>query len=486
MQAMMMRRWAMVLAGALALSMSDRAGANGRYPQAQRLVENPMDPNRLYLTATYGLLMTHDRGANWYYVCERAFALKFLEGDPTFEVLEDGALLGGIFETENRSNDCGCTWSTVLGQATTDIVIDVTIDRNGSLIALVRDDAAVTGRVALAASTDLGQTWYRLGDLPDGIVDAYTVDVAPSDPTRIYVSGFAGDSAKLVVSTDRGQSWDQRDIPGTTGDVRPFIAAIHPSDPDRVFLRMDKWDYEAEFAAQDGLFYSPDGGRTWSEILHRQAKLFGFALAPDGNTVLAGYGDPIEAGGRTTNGDDFGIYKASTTDFAFEKIFTAMVSCLRWTPTGVYVCTVQHPGMAMGFAANADFTLATPQPFTALLDLPNVRGPLACLASTCGETWTVGLQGTAPICQSLGAECGADLSRNNPSCPEAAGGVGGASGLGGSGGVDAGTSSDKRDGCGCHLGRDGAACRWISAYIVAGLLVLRRMRSSRNHSDAKR
>src|SRR5262245_59422284 len=114
--------------------------ANGRFPEAHRLLEYPGDPNRLYVSATFGLLVTEDRGKNWYTICEQAFALKFLEGDPLLEIMPDGALLGGIFDTLNRSGDCGCTWQTTLGASATDTVIDITIDRTrGAVLALVQD-----------------------------------------------------------------------------------------------------------------------------------------------------------------------------------------------------------------------------------------------------------------------------------------------------------------------------------------------------------
>ena len=433
--------------------------ANGRFPQAQRLLEHPGDPSRLYLTATYGLLVTEDRGRNWYYLCELAFALKFVEGDPLLEIMSDGRLLGGIFETENLSDDCGCTWKTVLAQSPTEIVTDIARDKNGALIATVRNDATAISQVALYESTDSGSNWRKVSDLPVEISDAFTVDVAPSDTSRVYVSAFIRDLAigVLLVSKDRGISWERLDVPGTSGAAQPFIAAVYPTDPDRIFLRIDSWDDTLEFAAQDGLLYSNDGGKTWTEVLHRQAKLFGFALSPDGSTVLAGYGDPIQSGGRMSNIDDNGIYKASTQDFTFEKIFSATVSCLRWTATGVYVCAVQYPGgMTLGFRSDADFTIAIPNPFATLLDLKNVRGPPGCLASACSETWTRGTQGTAPVCDVLGADCKADLSANSLACmagPGSGGSSGGGpgTGSGGTGGADAGTGAKGQSaGCGCR------------------------------------
>jgi hypothetical protein len=465
---------AVVLAMAAVAVDASGAHANGRFPQAQRLLEHLTDANRLYLAGTYGLLLTEDRGRNWYYVCEIAFAGKFLEGDPLLDVLPDGRLLGGIFETENLSDDCGCTWTTVLGESATEIVIDVSRDTNDALVAVVRDDALASNRLTLFESMDSGRTWRKLSDLPAQVTDAYTVEVAPSDAARIYVSAFQQDAAKavLLVSVDRGATWETRDIPGASAFTPPFIAAVHPGGKDRIFVRLDNWDDTAEFTGQDGLLYSGDGGKSWTEVLHRQAKLYGFALSPDGRTVLAGYGDPIESGGRNTNADDHGIYKASTEDLVFEKIHAAMVSCLRWTATGVYACFVPFPrGMAVGFAPSADFTLATSDPFTSLLDLENVRGPLACVASACTETWAAGVPGTAPVCQLFGADCNRDTAANRLGC----------SGGGGMEGKDGGaTAGVAGGGCGCgQIVDPGGGSGLAGIALVVGWAIRRSLRRRR-------
>src|SRR5262245_39203405 len=204
------------------------ARANGRFPESQRLVEHPTDPNRLYLTATYGLLVTEDRGRNWYHVCELAFALKFLQGDPLLEVFPDGSMLGGIYETTNLSNDCGCSWHTVLGEAATQLVLDLATDGSGKLLALLRDDSAPTSHLLVMESSDRGQTWTKLSDLPVDVTDGYTIDVAPSDPSRVYVSAFvAGRGAGVLLSSrDRGQTWTETDLPGTDGPRNPFIRPL--------------------------------------------------------------------------------------------------------------------------------------------------------------------------------------------------------------------------------------------------------------------
>jgi MYXO-CTERM domain-containing protein len=445
-----MRFLAALGALALVLCAPPRVLANGRYPEAQRLLEHPSDPNRLYLTGTYGLLLTEDRGANWYYVCESVFALGFLEGDPLFEVLADGTLVGGIRETLNRSTDCGCSWSPKLAEPELENVFDISLDSDGTLVALVQDITTPQARFYLTESTDRGETWQRFSELPSDTILGYTVDVAPSDTERLYASitTSANPTGLLLASDDRGRTWDPHPIPSPTSDSHPYIAAVSASDPDSVYVRTDSSDSSAEFAAQDALYVTRNAGESFEAILQHQAKLLGFALSPDGGTVLAGYGDPLTPG-RSTNYDEFGIYKASTTDHVFERISDEAVSCLRWTGSGVYACVADlpyapSPDLALGFAPNSDFTLATADPLTPLLDHENVQGPTACTATACMETWSMGLEGTVAVCQALGAECDANTSGNTLTCPvdPGDGGAGGEAGsaTGGSAGT-AGASS---------------------------------------------
>src|SRR5688572_29394926 len=129
---MRVRRCIPWLMGAATLLCAATLPANGRFPEAQKLIEDPRDPNRLLLAGTYGILSTRDRGQNWHYLCEQAFALELVEGDPLLELLPDGALLSGITDTLTRSVDCGCAWTAVLGEPEPEYLRDVTVERSGS------------------------------------------------------------------------------------------------------------------------------------------------------------------------------------------------------------------------------------------------------------------------------------------------------------------------------------------------------------------
>src|SRR5262245_64774922 len=83
---------AIALAFVVALA-SGAAGANGRFPRAQKLVERGGDPQKLLLSATYGLLVSDDGGAEWRHICELGFAFAVAEIDPLAGVFSDGAMI---------------------------------------------------------------------------------------------------------------------------------------------------------------------------------------------------------------------------------------------------------------------------------------------------------------------------------------------------------------------------------------------------------
>ena len=241
----------------------------------------------------------------------------------------------------------------------------------------------------------------------------------------------------LVRSDDRGATWTTNPLE-LAPDERAYIAAVNPTNPDVVYLRTDLWELDADnvLTANDGLFYSDDGGASFRELHRARGKLFGFALSPDASEVIIGYGDPIDSM-RLVDEAALGVYRASTSDHVFTKIYEGSVSCLTFTANGLYACTSQpERGFALGFAENTDFDLATVDPFAPLLDLGAVSGPGDCpdgsSAAVCRESWP-------------------DTCALFESCDAGTAGSGGSAGASGAGASGAPASSSKTDSsCGCR------------------------------------
>src|SRR6478735_6866224 len=94
--------------GVLAASAPSRA--NGRFPAASHLVVQPGAPETMVLRATFGFLVTHDAGATWHWVCERAVGFSGVQ-DPAVQLTTRGALLAGMFEGLAVSPHGGCDFT---------------------------------------------------------------------------------------------------------------------------------------------------------------------------------------------------------------------------------------------------------------------------------------------------------------------------------------------------------------------------------------
>jgi photosystem II stability/assembly factor-like uncharacterized protein len=388
--------------------------ANGRFPRAERLLENPVSPGEISIAGTYGILTTRDRGANWYHVCEASFSLQdaYL-GDPLLDLMADQSLLVGVQTSLNLSKDGGCQWTPVLAADST-YVMDDAIARSepATVLALLWNYQGGTVTYSLAQSLDGGVTWGPVGaPLPADIV--YTLDVDPHDAEHLYATGLVQGAGQLFLSHDRGATWSTRPIPNTDASRAPYIAAIDPLAPEKIFVRTDAWvEMNGALTADDALLYSADGGATWTHLFQSRAKLLGFALSPDGSTVLLGYGDPQEGAGQVVPGP-FGVFESATDRFAFEQVYEGRVGCLAWTASGIYVCGSQSfDGFELALASPADLA-ADASRWTPLLELDQVRGPLACDAGTtgavCSSAWEVACA-TFGACPDAGTPRGEDAA----------------------------------------------------------------------------
>jgi hypothetical protein len=210
------------------------------------LIEDPLDRNHLMVAGTYGLVSTHDRGLHWYFTCEAEFAgQEGYGGDPLLEIVANGAALVDVQQFLGRSAD-GCAWTPTLGtlagagqQSFDDFAV------GGASRSLVIADATtlVDGAwtVTLEQSLDAGLTWSPLGTpLPLSLL--FTVDLDPTDPTHIFATGLSPSrTGVFLASSDNGTTWTSNDIPNTDIDDEPYIAAVDPSNPNKIYVRTDAW-----------------------------------------------------------------------------------------------------------------------------------------------------------------------------------------------------------------------------------------------------
>lgn len=429
------------------------ARANGRFPQASLIAFQPENPAHLTVTTTFGVLTSRDAGRTFGWTCEYVIGLENQE-DPSVAILHDGATVLGTFGGIVTSRD-GCDYGKVpalVGQ----IILDVALSRavSGQVFALRSlglGDAQYDSM--LLRSDDHGQSWIGVGSpLPLGF-RPLTVDVAPSDPNRLYVSGRLDRSgsyaSELLRSDDGGLSYRALPIPETADQRLAYIAGVHPTDADQVFVRVDD-------PAGTVVWRSADGGGTFERSFSGTGRLLGFALSPDGNELALG--GPVD-----------GIWVGDATG-ALEQRSLLGVTCLGWSSEGLYACAdAATAGFSIGMSRDAGAT------FEHLLSFAELCGPVGCgpgtaVSAECPRDWEVVALQIAAVCAPPAAGGSASSSGSAGTRDSGSGGTSPAAG-----GHAAAAKSAGSDGCAVSARRTPAA-GGLATFLFALLLGSRRRR----------
>lgn len=348
--------------------------ANGRFPNSQEFHQAPgANRDLMVVRATFGLVVSVDRGQRWEYWCEDA--LQYGDGyDPPLLYAADGTLLvaleDGLVTTRN-----GCTFRRQpdLESLT---VRDLAASPDGRTVWAIALTPSARPDSRVARSTDNGLTFDFVGErFVDTVLQ--TIEVAPSDPQRLYASGTRGGAPVLFRSDDGGQRWSTAAgrFGGATG---VYVSGVDARNPDVLYLRATAAPEDMDAGAADGsgvLFRSDDGGETLRVVLRTQGPMRGFAIADDGRRVWAG--GPADGVWRVADGA------------APERLSTEPVECLRWSDGALWACRTFERGGPLLLRGDGD------APFVTGLAASAIGGPpTRCPAGTlmrdvCPARWGV-------------------------------------------------------------------------------------------------
>ena len=373
---------------ALALSPAPALG-NGRFPAADQILLNPADPAHLVLRATFGLLQSRDAGRSWTWICEAAVGYM---GDPAISVLGGGSLLAGFFGSVGVSADLGCNWGNLTLETRYQYAFDTTLDPADPARAWVLTVSVDGSRQVSLLSVDASGAIVEALPVGDGFVPS-TVEVAPSDPNRIYVTGAIENEPSLVLrSDDRGHNW-QRFTFAAYGSSPLFISAVDPLDPNLLYARIDNQQDASRPTTQrqpsDHLLVSRDAGENWQTVFSLDGDLYGFALSPDGSRIATG-------------GPELGLYLASAQELDFEPAPAPVrgLRCLRWTEEGLLACGQETlDGWTVGLSRDEGQSF---EPLWHVTDLsPLECSPTSSTGAVCPAVWpdiarTIGAAGGEP------------------------------------------------------------------------------------------
>ena len=361
----------------VATSGLDDARANGRFPASNAILFPPDGSAEGLVTArmTFGLLVSRDRGVTWDWVCDRSIGT--VSEDPTIAWTSERTMLAGTKKGLVITRDDACSFEVVGAPIAPFPIVDVSARalEPARVVVLASnylglDDAGeFRFDSRLFETGDEGRSFTVLSEAIDPMLLGETVDVAPSDPDRIYLSGqydlVNGRTGYLLASTDRGRTFESHQIALTPSERAVFIAAVDPSNPDRVFLRTD-----GEPGTPGRLLVTDDRGATFRVVFTSQGALAGFALARDGAKVFVG-------------GPKDGVHVALTSDFGFTQRSMVPVDCLAIAADGLWACSTEKAGFVVGVSRDEGTT------FEPKLHFCDVRGVFACApgSTTAACSW---------------------------------------------------------------------------------------------------
>ena len=436
------------------------------------------------MRTTFGILRSDDYGAHWAWLCEDALGLPPASNeDPSLALCKNDSLVAGLSLGLEVSPDTGCSWTTQGGGLAGQLVKDLDVPPGAAdtVLAITSTFAPNAGSDGGAGyvqhiftSTDDGAIWAMTSTLdPDATVT--TLEVAPTDLQRVYVSAYRGEGSarttSVFVSSDGGKTWTEHPTPlDPNTETAVYIAAVDPANEDVVYVRS---------AGSSRLFVTSDGAKTFQVAFSLQDQMLGFALSRDGSKVFLG-------------GANAGLYSAPSSTLQFGPVVqrgpdggprTIHVQCLATHGADLWACSDEPSGFIAGVSQDDGAT------FTPKLHLTDIVGPAACPASSTASTCTTTDYDAAipynpfgSLCSNLGACFDGGPLPLTLACDDAGacGATSSSSGGGGSGGGDdagmPGSGGPGKSSCGCSMVEGGGAAGALVGTGVALLAARRRRR----------
>ncbi|HEY0194784.1 MAG TPA: sialidase family protein [Kofleriaceae bacterium] len=417
------------------------AHANGRAPVTNGVHFQTGDPRSLYVATTFGLLVSHDDGCTFRWICEQniGYGGTF---DPKYRIAADGTLFATTFSGLRVSRDGGCTFTTATAEqaagspgALAGIWIDaIDIGPTGEVWVATADSGRPNN---IYRSTDNGVTFAPRGMLSPSIWWK-SLAIAATRPQRVYATGYqvagvAPDAGQLPptahfeITDDGGDTWTESPLAGVAYGPTPLVYAVGVDhlNPDMVFMTSTG----ANPPSGDRLYRSIDGGVTWTDVLATQGQILDVAITQAGIMVatLAGGYQSLDAGatfapianspqlacvGQRSDGAIFGCaanwqpdneaVARTATGATWDKVFrfsslSGAVEC----PAGTgqhEQCESQWPTLQKQFGADGPATCGAAPP---VVDAPVVTPPAAsggcCDADASSPGALVGIAAIAAI-----------------------------------------------------------------------------------------
>lgn len=359
---------------AIVLATSSLAAANGRHEAAVSINVRQGNEQHVAVGTTFGLLLTHDGGATWTWMCESSMMYGGTH-DPDFAYSASGALFATTRDDMLVTRD-GCVFAKVPNLPPADVSA-VALGPDGTLHMTAVEVAfrAAPGDAKIYRSGDDGAS-FPVAAAAGLVGDWYSdIAVAPGDASRIYLAAYRNTASgrvwQLYRSTDGGTSYQP--MPMTGFETLPehssiSFVGIGRTAPDVVFARVA----EVAFDQPSSLYRSTNGGATWTKV-RAEAEKLSFVLRANGDAVVAA--------------QNMGAFVSHDLGDTWSPLAGAPhINCLTENTVGeVWACTENYGGKLAPFTPSDDAgimkttNLAT---WTKVLRFQDIAAPVDCPAGT--------------------------------------------------------------------------------------------------------
>ena len=361
--------------------------ANGRPPLTNGVHFQPGDSHSIYIASTFGLLVSHDDGCSFRWICEQniGYGGTF---DPKYRIAADGTIFATTFNGLRVSRDGGCSFSIATadkpaddpGRIADNWIDAIDIGPTGDVWVATADSGKPNN---VLRSTDNGMTFEPRGMLSQAIWWK-SIAIASSRAQRVYVTGYqvAGTlpdggqmppTAHFEITDDNGAQWTESPLKNVSYGPTPlvYVVGVDHTNPDVVFMS----SVGANPPTGDRLYRSTDGGMTWNEVLATSQSILDFTIGPTGTILVAALG------GR--------VFQSSNAGATFTPIDSPpQLACVGQRPDGeIYGCAANWQPDNKAIAKSTDGTT-----WSKVFRFVELAGPVECPAGTpqhdtCGSQW---------------------------------------------------------------------------------------------------
>jgi MYXO-CTERM domain-containing protein len=465
-----------VAAGAVACALVALAGAggaraNGAFPDSQSVLVPADRPHEIVLATNFGVIHSEDDGNTWTWSCEQdpnGTRDLYQLGPPAKHRLyaRDGS--GLVF-----TDDSACTWAMSGTTFTDDLLVDAFPDPTDPTRVLgvaAPKAGTTTGPSLVVESADGGATFTTMRYTTATGVAINGIEISRSDPRTAYILTLTTSPfmSKLIRTADAGATWMEKDIGAMVGTGSVLLVGIDPTNPMRVFLRVDA-------TGGDKLGITDDGGATVrTPLTFTGGFMSGFLRMATGTLLVSG----VVGSGPV-------LYRSTDGGTSFQPVTGAPALWGLSERAGTIFGAGQTGGGAQG---GAPFAIGTSNDegntWQPLLQFENVNAIDTCVKDACQDVCqneaSLGLW-SPDVCSATAPPPHlTDGGTTSPQDASVGPGTGGAGGVGGSTGgqhlTGAGGGRPTSKGCSCSTPAS-AATTLPGLLALLALATLRRRRS---------